>query len=505
MTQNLKIVLNETKNEYPNNINFGDTITIKANSKIALSSFNASFDINKEGRVLNDQIFQFLPNNDPTINLLPKDIIIPSKTYYHLIELHHEMIKAINNSISAYEEDNAGNEENLLGMSCSLEISDDKTLFNLDFYALEQFNYVISTDFTIDNDGYYSTEDDDVELLLELQNDITGTPSHQLMKGGGVCYQYNENFNFSNFTLNSYMELKDQKGDYMRLYYETIAASIEPVKSKEMIFYVQIKTNNELVDYTISNDFYNWQESDITGNSPGVGPWKSKPNAKNDYFMWYQKNNKWHIVYYDDTLKKYKDVFKNGLDYNVNANYKFTKYIKQAKTKNANFNADLNRATFLTKLTGTKKIESLFKFDRCPELVEIYNLTNTAEFLPKDAYSSSYVPNGPTNFYPNQNFEIACEINTIRIKNYVGSASTDGNQFNGRRNILAYFTPESTIYQSKYIYRYDPSNPIYLTVDSTTDIDLNSLSIRFFNTYSGRGIQADSITAVIKNLKKLKL
>ena len=223
MTQNLKIVLNETKNEYPNNINFGDTITIKANSKIALSSFNASFDINKEGRVLNDQIFQFLPNNSDTINLLAKDIIISSKTYYHLHELHHEMIKAINNSISAYEEDNVGNEENLLGMSFGIELSDDKTLFNLDFYSLEQFNYpnISVNDFSIDNDGYYTTEIDDAELLLELDNDITGAPSKQLMKGGGVAYQYNENFNFSNFTLNSYMELRDQKGDYMRIYYET--------------------------------------------------------------------------------------------------------------------------------------------------------------------------------------------------------------------------------------------------------------------------------------------
>jgi hypothetical protein len=505
MTQNLKIVLNNTKNLYPNNINFGDTITIKANSKIALTSFNASFDINKEGRVLNDQIFQFLANNDATINLLPKDVIIPSQTYYHLSDLDFEINRLVNNSISAYEEGNEGNEENLLGMGFSLKIDKDKTLFNLDFYALEQFTYPLdSTDFTIDEHGYYTTEVEDAELLLELDNDLTGKPSKSLMKGGGVCYQYGENFNFIDETLNSYMELRDQKGDYMRLYYKVVKSTEEDNKS--MNLYVAIRKNNVIVEHTISNDFYNWTESNESGNSSGLGPWKNKATAKNDYFMWYQKNNTWNIVYYDlnDATNEYeyKDVFKNGLDFNINANYKFTKYIKQAKTKNANFNADLNKATFETKLTGTKKIESLFKFDRCDDLIEIYNLSNIGEFVPKDAYSSTYTPNGTTSFYPNQNFEIACEIDTIKIKNYVGNASNEGNQSNGRRNILAYFTPESSIYQSKYIYRYDPSNPIYLSVDSSTNIDLNSLGIRFFNTYSNKGIQADSITAVITNMEQ---
>jgi hypothetical protein len=499
MTQNLKIVLNNTKNLYPNNINFGDTITIKGKSKIALTSFNASFDINKEGKVLNGQIFQFFANNEATVNLLPKDIILPSKTYYHLSELNDLILRLVNTSISAYEADNENNEENLLGMSFTLLEEKDRTLFNIDFYALEPFVYPnISTDFTIDEYGYYTTEVDNAELLLELENDLSGKPSKSLMKGGGVCYQYNENFNFKNETLTSYMEVKDQKGDYMRLYYEVVKST--DVNAKMMKFYVQIKTNTFTVDFTISDDFYNWQESNISGNAPTGGPWKNKQSAKNDYFMWYQKDNYWSIVYYNKTTDSYVQVFNGGLEYNINANYKFTKYIQQAKTKNANFNADVNSATFSTKLTGTKKIESLFKFDRCNELVEIYNLGIEGEFIPKNSYSSMYQPNGITSFFPNQNFEIACEIDTIKIKNYIGSSSNDNEMINGRRNILSYFTPESSIYQSKYIYRYVPNSPIYLTVDSQNDIDINSMGIRFYNTYSNKGIQADSITALITNI-----
>ena len=115
---------------------------------------------------------------------------------------------------------------------------------------------------------------------------------------------------------------------------------------------------------------------------------------------------------------------------------------------------------------------------------------------PENTLPAQYTPNGETDFYPKQNFELACEIDTIKIKNYVG---TKGNTGAGRKNIIAYFTPSSTISQSSFIYSFDPSTPIYLAVDSKTDIDFNSMNIRFINTYSNKTFSADTITCVLTN------
>lgn len=79
MAQNMKVILYDVNNKVPNNINFNDTIKIRGGSKLALTSFNASFEINNIGVLVKDQAFNFFPNYDITVNLPAKNVALPSK------------------------------------------------------------------------------------------------------------------------------------------------------------------------------------------------------------------------------------------------------------------------------------------------------------------------------------------------------------------------------------------------------------------------------------------
>ena len=495
MAQNMKVILYNVNNKVPNNINFNDTIKIKGGSKIALTSFNASFEINNIGVLVKDQSFEFFPNYDDTVELPSVTITLPSKTYQHKSELDYDLVKAINKEFSAFEINNIAEELSLIGMSVTVnESSSNKTLFSIDTYKLQQFNCPAeeTADFTIDANGYYDTADDTVEFL-------STTPiSNILMKGGGVAYQYNERFNLTNKTTNSYMKLYDQNGDSMSLYYQTVKDGLLAGKA-QVKFFVRIVKAGVSTDTPVSNTFFNYDLFiNQNGINPQQGPWSQSPATINkSYFMWFQKLGRWEIIFFDANGNKFHTVFTEGLEYNITNNYRFEKYMQQPSIKNTVFNSTLNLATLNTKLTGSKTIKSKIEFDNCETLKEIYSLNDISKFLPENNYSSVYTPNTETEFFPIQNFELSCEIDTIKIKNYVGSS--DGSEV-GRKNILAYFTPSTALSQSKYIYTFEPSTPIFLSVDSNNDIELNSINIRFYNTYNGKGFVADTISCVLTNM-----
>lgn len=303
------------------------------------------------------------------------------------------------------------------------ESSSKKTLFNIDTYKLEQFNYPAEEtgDFTIDGNGYYDTTDENVEFLS------TTPVSNILMKGGGVAYKYNERFNLTNKNFNSYMKVYDQNGDSMSLYYQITKDGNGAGKLKLKLF-VRIVKDGVSTDTPISNTFYNYDFFINQNNiNPKQGPWSQSPaTINNSYFMWFQKLGRWEIIFFDANSGLYHTVFTEGLEYNITNNYRFEKFIQQPSIKNVQFNANLNRATLNTKLVGAKTIKSKIEFNNCNTLKEIYALNDISKFLPENNYSSVYTPNYETEFFPLQNFEISCEIDTIKIKNFVGSS--DGSE-----------------------------------------------------------------------------
>jgi len=527
MAQNIKIVLDNVEKQTPNNVGFSDTITIKGDSKIALTSFNASFDINKTGQDILDQSFKMNLNQKAYDS--ERVVTIPDATYYHNAELDIALIKESNKVFSAYEKDApdprvfdgysvvfskgstlSSGDVNLTGDDAN------KTLISTSVVKLSPFNfsqYLIDNGFTInDTDDYKgAVETDDENLDLDIYiNDTThesgdspmvlnepDLASTYLMKGGGTCIQYNEKFNLKNLTLNSSVTMYDSNGNTMSLQYNT--ARREGEEAPALAFQVEKFVGGITTQDDISNDFYEWNTSINTNRTkPTTGPWSTtKKAAQDSYFLWCVRDAKWIIVFYDGNDKSYHEVYTNGIAYNYEDNYTFRAQIQQVKTEQVVINANKVSATLTDKFSGSIPFKTTFNFENAPRLREIYSFGIVFALQPENNYQPLYTPVGPTDFYPSQDFEIACEIDTIKIKNYVG---TKGNKNSGRKNIIAYFTPETVISQSSFIYRFDPSSPIYLAVDSNQNIDFNSLNIRFINTYTNRTFTADTITCVLTNV-----
>lgn len=518
MSQNLKIVLSNVDKQTPNNVGFSDTITIKRDSKIALTSFNASFDINKLGQDILGQ--SFIMNLNETLYNDPRTITIPDKTYYNETELNLEITKQINKSFSAYEKNASANQKRVFtGYGISLvnnndiseitglgsSVNKDKIVIALVVYPSVDIPLAIENypEYTIDGNGELTTGTEGIDFTHQYNMSTFGTSGGALStdtylaKGGGVAFQYNLRFNLKNQTLTSFMKLQDQNGDYMSLNYNTEnrAGGDKPI----VYFYVEKKISGVITTDYIGNEFYNY-DSIVNDNSQtiNVGPWSQTEKTKSEsYFLWCVRDGNWIIVYYDANDSTYHEIYTNGNEYKISDNYTFVKGIQQASQKQVVYYANQTKGTLQgTPTTGSATIKTTFNFENATRLREIYSFGVVGLMQPENTLPCQYTPNGEVDFYPKQNFELACEIDTIKIKNYVG---TKGNVDAGRKNIISYFTPSSTISQSSFIYSFDPSSPIYLAVDNKQDIDFNSMNIRFINTYSNKTFSADTITCVLTN------
>lgn len=516
MSQNFKIVLANVDKQTPNNVGFSDTITIKGDSKLALTSFNASFDINKLGQDILGQSFTM--NLNESLYNSPKVVTIPDNTYFNETDLQIEMIQQLNKVFSAYEKDAPADQKrvftghsvffingNSSGTGLGGSVTKDKMVISLNVKPLVKhaLDLAVGGDYTIDADGELTTTNTAIDFEHDFNAstlpDVAGLATDTyLMSGGGVSIQYNVRFNLKNQTLPSYFKLLDQNGDYMSLNYNTESrfGGTAPL----VLFYVEKSVGGVVTIDSIGNSFYNYALF-INNNSqnPSDGPWSQTDLTKTgSYFLWCVRDGKWIIVYYDANRSNFKEVYTNGIEYKIQDNYTFSKKIQQPSTKQVVYYPDLTLATLnsTASTTGATTLKTTFNFENALRLREIYSFGVVGQMQPENQLPSQYTPNGSTDFYPKQNFELACEIDTIKIKNYVG---TKGNTGAGRKNIIAYFTPSSTISQSSFIYSFDPSTPIYLAVDSKKDIEFNSMNIRFINTYSNKTFSADTITCVLTN------
>ena len=120
-------------------------------------------------------------------------------------------------------------------------------------------------------------------------------------------------------------------------------------------------------------------------------------------------------------------------------------------------------------------------------------------FQPLNHYSQSFISEFTPGFFNLEQLELALEIDAIKVQNFVSYKSNDPLQNRGRKNILAYFTPSTTIQGTDFIYQYVPPEPIYLKVDAKEDFEINRMGVRVLNTYTGQSIKAHALTFVITN------
>jgi len=526
MAQNIKIVLDNVEKQTPNNVGFSDTIKIKGDSKIALTSFNASFDINKQGQPIIGQ--SFIMNLNESLYNAPKTVTIPDKTYFNETELHLEIYKQLNKAFSAYEKDAPADQKRVFNgyaitfmdnsrltdqIGFGSSVKKDKMVIVLAVYPSVQMPLDLTVgglheEYYLGDDEELTTDNEEIDFLQELNattlSDSALATDNFLIRGGGVSFQYNMRFNLKNQTLNSNVKMINQNGDYMILHYNTTerpVAGVEGRFSPSVRFYVEKSVGGVITYYDIEDDkFFNYitfiNENYIKPNMGAFGV--SNKTKTESYFLWCVRDGKWIILYYDSNAPAFHELYTDGMEYNLADNYTFSKQIQRPNTKQVIYYPLQTKGTVpLDQTKGAVTLKTTFNFENAPRLREIYSFGAVGQMQPENTLPAVYVPNGEVDFYPSQDFEIACEIDTIKIKNYVG---TKGNKDSGRKNIIAYFTPETSISQSSFIYRFDPSSPIYLAVDSKQDIDFNSLNIRFINTYTNRTFTADTITCVLTNI-----
>ena len=522
MAQNIKIVLDNVEKQTPNNVGFSDTITIKGDSKIALTSFNASFDINKQGQDILNQ--SFIMNLNEALYNSPRTITIPDKTYFSEVDLQLEIYKQLNRAFSAYEKDAPTDQKRVFNgyaitfakneteSGFGASVKKDKMAIVISAVPLTGMPLDLSEgsgyeDYTLNEDGELTTENEEIDFTQTFNRAsiVPGALETEnfLIKGGGVSFQYNIRFNLKNQTLTSNVKLLDQNGDYMMLHYNTTErpdAGLGGRFSPSVRFYVTKSVGGVITEDDIPDDKFYYYQLFINQQyqNPNEGPFKQTiPTKTSAYFMWFVRDGKWCILYYDANTSLFNEIYTNGIEYKLQDNYTFSKQIQRPKTEQVIYYSDQTKGTAaLGSITGSVTLKTTFNFENAPRLREIYSFGAVGQAQPENTLPAAYVPNGEVDFYPSQDFEIACEIDTIKIKNYVG---TKGNKNSGRKNIIAYFTPETSISQSSFIYRFDPSSPIYLAVDSKQDIDFNSLNIRFINTYTNKTFSADTITCVLTN------
>jgi hypothetical protein len=514
MAQNLKIILDNVKDTTPKNVLFNDTIHIKADSKIALTSFNASFDLNKVGQTFLDESFIF--NLNKTLHDSPREIKIPNKTYYNFFVLMIDVMHLINKSFSSYEP-TLSDKRAFTGFELGLTAAQgaaNKLAVGLDNIPLTTFTYQLNFDNELheyDEDNYIVYHPNNLEqtdLYIKFPNTTSSseTPDNviqsdaneYLIQSGGVAFEYNMLFRKNNSirATNNYVKVFNTKGDSMSLYYRTTprAGINTPAVSLEVVKRV---SGVETTHY-IGNEFFNYDEEiNVNANTSFVdGPWSQKDASKSSYFLWCQRDGKWIIVFYDATTELFTDVYTDGIEFNMEYNYSFEKYIQNLLQVKLNGNAK-GTLKNTTKLTGATTINTTFDFSNATKLAEILGFVENFKLLPEDKYSSGYVASYPYNFYRIRDFELALEIDTIKIKNFV--ASTDSSK-SGRKNVISYFTPSTEIGSSDVIYSFVPSTPIFLAVDNKQDIQMNSMNVRFFQTYNNNAFEAETLTFVLTNM-----
>jgi hypothetical protein len=494
MAQNIKCVLNDYKsNKNQTNMLFGETVKIKTGSSIALTNFNASFDISKQVRTINEQKFDFYPNFYQTIDAPKREITFPTKKYTSYETFKYDFENLVNKNLPSYNRDLVyENRTNFTGMVFSAKTINSKAIFSLDTYPLVQPLLSLTEGLTLNEETNEYEGEGDVSLF---------GVNPFLAKCGGVNYQFNLRLNTPNSNKTSYVELYKDNGDYIRLVYQTVvgAGVGRPLLS------VVVFQNGETTTYPIRDEFYDYYtvmyingETLPTGEK---GAWSQSTLSQTNAWIFYQNNGKWSIVYEDNEQDIYVDVVVDTVfKWNLEDNYNVRKVIKN----NTNFLANTTYATqalspFLEGFVARKsKME--FETDYADQLLQIFGLNGLCLFTPEQNYSSIYTPLFTLEFYTLQNFELALEIDTIKLKNYTSYTNTDKDYKGSRKNIIAYFTPFTTIGSAKYIYSYQPPEAIYLLVDNTNDIDLSSMNIRIYNTYTNEPFVADSITFTLTNI-----
>lgn len=503
MAQNLKIILSPYQdNGTLNQVLFNDNIKIKGGSTIALTGFNGTIDSNDIERTIPEEIIRLMLNN----NIVFRSVTIPSVNY--------TSFKSMMNGLQNYLNEACGvrlpvdvADDTLVGLKLrveSLDITKPTTHVKISIENHSLTTIVPTTEYDVDVDGAVTADE---SLLEPTDEQIEPTP--YILQGGGFRVQFPINLtNKKNGTLdpasNAFMRLQHVTGRIATkrpTYTMFYVPSTTPANRKLVIQQVFFNLQDEQIttDYVVpSEQFYNYQ----TTVSPS-GPFTTK--VSNGYFIAVQTEGFIKFGYVQTAANSggflaQTIIFEDDLQMKWSAD---KKYLASIQGKNNSYPVP---AKFVATQTNSPLVEgninrgnSKVQFIEGSIWKKYIGMNRVNSFEPANEYSQSIISEFSPGFFNLEQLELALEIDAIKVQNFVSYKSNDRLQSGGRKNILAYFTPSTTIQGTDYVYQYSPTEPIYLKVDAKDDFEINRMGVRLLNTYTGKSIKAHALTFVITN------
>ena len=491
MASNLKIVVKEYDQVTPNRVNFNNTVTLPGTGSVALTSFNATLDIDRVKHDLPAQVLGFYWERD-TGSLTPRNTLnVPAKTYDNPEDIQLTVKKAIN-QILRYNTLHTGVSTDYDGAKFDIipaQNTGDLTECQMTFTALTAINFQSSVEANEDNDY--------VDAELEMLDDEAATTQY-LLRGGGVAAKIPLYLSFNNTTQATSISWSVKRGPFISR--RNVYSLNWSVISGVPYLYLTIKLSGtpEVRYDVLSEDFYDYKDKAAT-----TGPFAAyRPGA---YFKFIQYKGRVEIGYVDETANTYYPIYWGGRSSTQQAEgFEWTSnqfVLLSAVVKNSN--SIPKDKTFATLEKTAKKVGNAhgvspyINFEFAPDFQAIFGAKTRSYFSPPNNYTSSFKSFFDYLTSPLTNFELALEIDNIQVENYVGYKNNDQTKNPGRKNIIAYFTPNSLLTRDSYVWSFVPPEPIYLKLATKGDIQLNNLTTRIYNTFTEENFKASSLTYVL--------
>lgn len=547
MAQNIKIVTPTYKGDTSlTNVLFRDSIRIEPESAVALTSFSAQFNVREDAVFIKGQsfVFTYQQANSPEQSIT---ITLKDKLYISYLNLLEDLTNAIKSNCSPMNYLTADNflDYNMfiglgINFSTSIYTGTDKSLTALlEFYKSGErtfdFNYsegddlrVVTSAQTAVSPERYTFKGTGFRTLSKLKNTRKGITSEFQEQDENLVLDKTGGFFVS---LGGMTFVQDVAGLFGKSSIQFIRKGINGAVDEAISFIYETTDEGsggaadlpepnfriEITDETgavtktipIGDEFYNYQTA---YNADKTDPLSSMPfedaqedNTDRTLFIT-QKDGFVVIGYYDPIEKKIYDLTAGQTDFawSIENTYElgFTHNMSDDEAVGIIFTKSQNKAT----ASGNQdefnhNVSFSLDFSNASEVRNTLGFENIARFRGANygGRDMSYLAPFPLQLYQAKNKEIALEIDTIQLNNFVGQTTNDPFSRNGRKNIIAYFTP--TLEQNQHLYNLDftPNEPLYLKVQTKQPVDFTSMNYRLYYTIDGTPVPKGEVTFVLTN------
>ena len=546
MAQNIKIVTPNYKGDTSlTNVLFRDSIRIEPETAVALTSFSAQFNVREDAVFIKGQsfVFTYQQANSPEQSIT---ITLKDKLYISYVNLLEDLVNAIKSNFSPMNYLTADNflDYNMfiglnLNYSTSVYTGTDKTLTAILELAKSdersfEFNYaegddlrVITSEQTAVSPERYTFKGTGFRTLSHLKSrrktiasEYAQQPENlSLDRTGGVYVSFGGMTFVQNavgeFGKSSFQFIKRSvTGDLdtaISFIYETTDVGGGDDDLPEPNFRIEITDETGAITKTIpiGDEFYNYQTA---YNADKTEPLASMPfeDADEDNIdrtlFFTQKDGFVVIGYYDPTEKKIYDLTGGQTDFawDIESNYEigFRHDMSDDDDVGVIFSLGQNKATANGNQGDfNQNVSVSLDFTNASEVRNTLGFETNVRFrgINYGGRDMSYLAPFPLALYQAKNKEIALEIDTIQLNNFVGQTTSDPVSRNGRKNIIAYFTP--TLEQNQHLYNLDftPNEPLYLKVQTKQPVDFTSMNYRLYYTIDGTPVPKGEVSFVLTN------